>query len=263
MRKTIQYILLLLGIVTVVYSVLVPFRAVLSAFSVLSSVVVKDPLVIFMESWSDGYNWMTCVGAAAIVVSVLLLWLFRKSDSVTEPFPAVLLTGGAMLELVAFLQAWTATEGNKYVYNMLESAELDNYYSSTIITVPTTPLSTWEYLERGYGEYMWMVTLGGLMLLAGIVVWIIQRRKVQTVPETVEAAETEEPEQEEPPVVKIMEREEWRISLNCTVMDIRGDYALVKYEDSGVESEVAIALLPVGIDVGDQLKYENYEFERV
>ena len=30
----------------------------------------------------------------------------------------------------------------------------------------------------------------------------------------------------------------------CTVIDIRGDYAYVKYQDTGIVSEVAIALLP-------------------
>jgi len=49
----------------------------------------------------------------------------------------------------------------------------------------------------------------------------------------------------------------------CTVTDIRGDYALVKYDDTGVVSEVAIALLPFGIDVGDRLKFENYTFETI
>ena len=49
----------------------------------------------------------------------------------------------------------------------------------------------------------------------------------------------------------------------CTVVDIRGDYAYVKYADTGVVSEVAIALLPFGTDVGDRLKFENYEFERL
>ena len=49
----------------------------------------------------------------------------------------------------------------------------------------------------------------------------------------------------------------------CTVIDIRGDYALVKYDDTGVVSEVAIALLPFGIDAGDRLKFQNYEFERI
>lgn len=49
----------------------------------------------------------------------------------------------------------------------------------------------------------------------------------------------------------------------CTVIDIRGDYAFVRYEDTGVVSEVAIALLPFGIDVGDKLNFENYEFTRI
>lgn len=46
----------------------------------------------------------------------------------------------------------------------------------------------------------------------------------------------------------------------CTIVDIRGDYAYVKYEDTGIVSEVALALLPFGADVGDRLKFENYEF---
>ena len=49
----------------------------------------------------------------------------------------------------------------------------------------------------------------------------------------------------------------------CTVIDIRGDYAYVKYDNTGVVSEVAIALLPWGIDVGDRLKFEDNEFEKV
>jgi hypothetical protein len=46
----------------------------------------------------------------------------------------------------------------------------------------------------------------------------------------------------------------------CTIIDIRGDYAFVKYEQTGVVSEVAIALLPFGVDVGDKLKFEDFEF---
>lgn len=49
----------------------------------------------------------------------------------------------------------------------------------------------------------------------------------------------------------------------CTVIDIQGDYAFVKYADTGVISEVALALLPFGIDVGDRLKFENYEFTSI
>lgn len=48
----------------------------------------------------------------------------------------------------------------------------------------------------------------------------------------------------------------------CTVIDIRGDYAFLRYEDTGVVSEVAIALLPLGVYVGDRLKFEDYEFSR-
>ena len=49
----------------------------------------------------------------------------------------------------------------------------------------------------------------------------------------------------------------------CTIVDIRGDYAFVRYEDTGVVSEVAIALLPFGVDVGDKLKFEDFEFTLV
>lgn len=49
----------------------------------------------------------------------------------------------------------------------------------------------------------------------------------------------------------------------CTIIDIRGDYAFVKYEDTGVVSEVAIALLPFGVDVGDRLIFQNLEFQIV
>lgn len=49
----------------------------------------------------------------------------------------------------------------------------------------------------------------------------------------------------------------------CTVIDIRGDYAYVKYEQTGVISEVAIALLPFGIDIGDRLKFEDFEFVQI
>ena len=49
----------------------------------------------------------------------------------------------------------------------------------------------------------------------------------------------------------------------CTVIDIRGDYAFVKYDQTGVSSEVAIALLPFGVDVGDKLKFEDFEFTQI
>lgn len=49
----------------------------------------------------------------------------------------------------------------------------------------------------------------------------------------------------------------------CTVIDIRGDYAYVKYDDTGVISEVAIALLPFGVNIGYRLKFEDYAFIRI
>ena len=49
----------------------------------------------------------------------------------------------------------------------------------------------------------------------------------------------------------------------CTVIDIRGDYAFVKYHDTGIVSEVALALLPWDADVGDTLKFEDFTFEKV
>lgn len=49
----------------------------------------------------------------------------------------------------------------------------------------------------------------------------------------------------------------------CTIVDIRGDYAYVKYEDTGVVSEVAIALLPFCSDIGDRLLFEDFEYTKV
>ena len=49
----------------------------------------------------------------------------------------------------------------------------------------------------------------------------------------------------------------------CTVIDIFSDYALVKYDDTGVESQVALALLPYDINVGSRLRFENYEFTAI
>ena len=54
-----------------------------------------------------------------------------------------------------------------------------------------------------------------------------------------------------------------RFTMLCTVIDIRGDYAYVKYTDTGIVSEVAIALLPWDVDVGDTLKFEDFTFEKV
>ena len=51
--------------------------------------------------------------------------------------------------------------------------------------------------------------------------------------------------------------------MQCTIVDIRGDYAFLKYDETGVISEVAIALLPFGVDIGDRLKFEDFEFSQI
>ena len=51
--------------------------------------------------------------------------------------------------------------------------------------------------------------------------------------------------------------------MHCTVIEIRGDYALIRREESGTESEVAMALLPEGIDCGDRLLFENFEYTKL
>ena len=52
-------------------------------------------------------------------------------------------------------------------------------------------------------------------------------------------------------------------SMFCTITDICGDYASIKNEETGVVREVALALLPEGINVGDRLKFENFEYTQV
>ena len=48
----------------------------------------------------------------------------------------------------------------------------------------------------------------------------------------------------------------------CTVTDIRGDYACVRFDTTNVVCEVALALLPQEIDIGDRLKYEEFEYKK-
>ena len=49
----------------------------------------------------------------------------------------------------------------------------------------------------------------------------------------------------------------------CTVIDIRGDYAYVQYDETNIISEVALALLPLNVNVADRLIFENYEFSAI
>ena len=45
------------------------------------------------------------------------------------------------------------------------------------------------------------------------------------------------------------------------ISKIEGEYATLTEEGCGEELFIAIALLPLGSDVGDRLKWENFEFE--
>ena len=42
---------------------------------------------------------------------------------------------------------------------------------------------------------------------------------------------------------------------------IEGEYAYLAPEEGGEELFIAMALLPLGVDIGSRLKYENFEFE--
>ena len=46
---------------------------------------------------------------------------------------------------------------------------------------------------------------------------------------------------------------------NHTVLSINGDYAYLR-SDSGVDNQVAMFLLPEGVDVGSRLLWENFEW---
>lgn len=50
--------------------------------------------------------------------------------------------------------------------------------------------------------------------------------------------------------------------MRCQVLDIYGDYALVRNTQTGTESEVALARLPEDVQVGDWLIFANFEYEK-
>ena len=45
------------------------------------------------------------------------------------------------------------------------------------------------------------------------------------------------------------------------VTKVEGEYAYLKRLCDGEELFIAMALLPLGVDLGTRLKYENFEFE--
>lgn len=44
------------------------------------------------------------------------------------------------------------------------------------------------------------------------------------------------------------------------ITKIEGEYATLQDKENGEELFIALALLPLGCDLGDVLKYENFEF---
>ena len=44
------------------------------------------------------------------------------------------------------------------------------------------------------------------------------------------------------------------------VVRIEGEYAILKNEDAGGELFIALALLPMGTDIGVRLRYECFEY---
>jgi hypothetical protein len=48
---------------------------------------------------------------------------------------------------------------------------------------------------------------------------------------------------------------------NFVLTRIEGDYAYLKDERSGEEMFIAMALLPMGADIGSRLHYENFSYE--
>lgn len=47
------------------------------------------------------------------------------------------------------------------------------------------------------------------------------------------------------------------------ISKIEGEYAYLTQNDSGEELFIALALLPLGVDIGTKLVYENFEFSTI
>jgi hypothetical protein len=45
-----------------------------------------------------------------------------------------------------------------------------------------------------------------------------------------------------------------------TVIRIEGEYAYIREDGTAEELFIAMALLPLGADIGTRLRYENFEF---
>lgn len=249
MKKVISLNALITGAILTVFA-LIEVQQNLNNTSYLSG-----SMSVSGNTWLEIALWIGLLGIALIVAGAVLLWVFRKKPGTEDTGSAVLVTAGWM-QVVAVLvyAADLALSTFEYVWPA--------YSGTTIEIVGGAHMSmSTQVFGNTVSGYSWQLMLGFVLMAAGVLRWLWSRRKpVEPEPEP-EPVPQEEPAQE-----KTEEKAEGKggwVTLFCTVMDIRGDYALLRYDNTGVESEVAIALLPFGIDKGDRLKYENYEFTEI
>lgn len=250
MRKTFCFTALLMGLTTLCFTVA-------QASEIMAWTTGGDAdLSVFRELWAERMLVPGCLGLAVTAVALVLLVRLRGKGTRPDGYAGMLICGGGMLAVLPFLMAWRETlEAGSFKYNY------SNYYSSVAYSsyIYNTALPKEDGYFDYFASYQWMAVLGAALIMAGIFAGGFAKRNLLREEEATEPETAPVPEEPAPQT----QQTEWRIQLYCTVMDIRGDYALIKYDDTGVESEVAIALLPFGIDTGDRLKYENYEFSQI
>lgn len=259
MKKILSLNALLAGIVVFFFSFARPFeRAIQRA---MSTSALTDPRKFFESNWSTDYAVLTFLGLLLIAAGVIGLVRFRSVAGKSEPFSPVLISSGCALSVLALLNMM---DNIMDIRQVLWASSLNSIVSSGIsgrLEVSYNRL----WLLYGCVFVLGLLALGIVAIAAGILLYYRERRIEKRAAAEADERHVAEPEPEPEPVEEIVElpQQEEDITLYCTVVDIRGDYALVKYDDTGIESEVALALLPFGIDVGDKLKFENYEFTQM
>ena len=253
MKKVLSLNALLAGIVTILFSLVTPWEKAARQF--INASIIMDRMDRAVAHWAENYIGLTILGMILAAVGMILLIRQRNVRVKVEPCSCALVSVGIFLCNIAALEIFDAyvqySEYTEYVFS--------DILSSTIISRPIS------YIQLFYSVFWSRIGLGVLgviLITAGLFVnWKDRRTENAQLPAAEESVAVEaEPEAVQESVVASFEG---GFALYCTVMDIRGDYALVKYDDTGIESEVALALLPFGIDTGDRLKYENYEFTQV
>ncbi len=253
MKKVLSWNALLAGIVTILFSLLTPWEKAARLFTHVP--IVIDRMDRAVALWEDNYIVLTVLGMILVAVGMTLLVRQRNVRVKVDPCGCVLVSVGIILCNIAALEFFD-------IY--VQYSEYTGYVFSDILnsTLLSRPISYVQLFYDAIWSWMGFGILGIILITAGLFVyWKDRRTENAQLPAAEEPVAVEaEPEAVQESVVVSFEG---GFALYCTVMDIRGDYALVKYDDTGIESEVALALLPFGIDTGDRLKYENYEFTQV